>query len=172
MPNKRRFLKGQASVEIGYPWLSLGSIVAIEGRLIPEHTVLEFGCGGSTVFWAKRAKTVRSYEMSLRWLRKVRSAVREQNNVTFVYGDIDTLVNSLKMEPDTYYDWILADIDPYRARLQLLKDSIPKLRVGGCLIVDNYVEELLSTFDYSGFDVYTFDELGYRGSGTRICIKQ
>lgn len=172
LPTGTRFRLGMYTVGIGYPWLSHGSIIAIEGKIKPEHHVLELGSGGSTIFWSKRCKTVRSYDMDIKWIEKVKAALPNPSNVTFVYGNSETLINNIRKEPDEYYDWILSDIGKeYGFRLTIMKESISKLKKDGFLIIDNYGERHLMKFDYTGWIVYTFDDFNYRGSGTRICIR-
>lgn len=172
LPNRRNHLRGRYTVEIGYPWLSYGAIIAIEGGARPEHNILELGCGGSTIFWSKRCKSVRSYDVDSKWVEKVLTALPASHNVTFVCGNNEALINAIKDEPNEYYDWVLSDIGrTYEFRLAIQKEAVPKLKRGGYLIVDNYEEKSLMKFDYTGWDVYTFDDLDHHGRGTRICIK-
>jgi len=173
LPNRSRFRRGRYSIEIGYPWLSYGAIIAIELELRAEHCVLELGSGGSTIFWSKRCKEVKSYETDEKWFREVKGALPEKSNVRFVTGSPEDLVESIRHEPDEYYDWILGDIGyTYKFRFMMIKESIPKLKKNGFLIIDNYEEKNLMMFDYTNWDVYTFDDIGYHGRGTRICIKR
>jgi hypothetical protein len=75
IPRRYAWIKGRYTLEIGYPWISMGAILAIEGVLNHTHRVLETGAGGSTVFFAKRALSVRSYERSEEWLQKTQNAL-------------------------------------------------------------------------------------------------
>ena len=160
-------------MEVGYPWLTYGAILAIEGQIKSDHKVLEFGSGGSTIFFSKRCHLVRSYEMRPRWISHVKDFLPDNSNVSFVYGDHIAMIKSVKDEPDNYYDWVLADIDPsYELRFRLMNEAIPKLKRHRLLIIDNYNEERMRQFDYTGWDVHTFDDFGYGSKGTRICIKQ
>jgi len=155
--------------------------MAAERQANIEHNVLELGSGGSTIFFSRRCKSVKSYESNPEWENKVRSAIPEPSNVTFVLGNEETLVEAIRKEPDEYYDWLIADIDSggvgdkghgYEFRLKMMHESVSKLKSGGYMVVDNYEERHLMTFDYKGWDVYTFDDMGYHGRGTRICVKK
>ena len=172
LPNRGNFRSGKYTIEIGYPWLSYGAIIGIEIGLKPEHNVLELGCGGSTIFFSRRCNTVKSYDISPEWVERVRGALPNPSNVSFVCGEHEALIESIRKEPDEYYDWLLSDIgSDYRFRLRVMNESIPKLKKGGFMIVDNYEERRLRTFDYTGWDVYRFDDFGHHFTGTMICVK-
>lgn len=172
LPDRGDFLRGNYSVEIGYPWLTCGSIMAIEGMLKPEHNVLELGSGGSTIFWSERCNSVRTYELDKGWMEKVKVKLPEPSNVTMICGEPKALVRNIRREPNEYYDWLLADTGPsYWFRFKLMIESIPKLKKGGFLVMDNYSKRFMNRFDYTGWDVYTFDDPQWVGKGTRICVK-
>lgn len=52
--SRRTFIKGEDTLKIGYPWLTYGAIIALEAIVNKRMRVLEFGSGGSTIFWAKK----------------------------------------------------------------------------------------------------------------------
>jgi len=172
MPNRYKYYKGRSTVEIGYPWLSYGAIISIEQMLKPEHNVLELGSGGSTIFFSRRCNSVRSYDLDERWVKKVRAVLPEPSNVSFIYGKEEILIESIRKEPDEYYDWILGDIGGnYEIRFRTIMESISKLKKGMYLVVDNYESPPLPTFDFTGWDTYRFDIIGHHEKGTMICIK-
>lgn len=170
--NRRNFLKGLDTIEVGYPWLTYGAIMAIELLVKPTDNVLELGCGGSTIFWSKKCKTVKTYDPEPEWVQKVKNKLSEPSNVTWVVGNAETLIDSVKKEPNEYYDWLLVDIsNSYRFRLRMANESVPKLKKGGFLVIDNYAARFIHRFDYTHWNVYTFDDMTYYGRGTRIAIK-
>lgn len=178
MPRRRNYLLGKGTVEIGYPWLTYGAILTMEERLLPQHKVLELGSGGSTIFFARRSALVKSYEHDANWASVVKGKLVSENrtNTDIVVGNIETLAGLVKKEPDEYYDWVLVDSGyfhrkGYSYRLALMRESVPKLKSGGYMIVDNYDQRQLRAFDYTGWKVFTFDDMNYRGKGTLICIK-
>jgi len=172
MPNRYKYYKGRYTIEIGYPWLSYGAIISIEHLLKPEHNILEFGCGGSTVFFSRRCKSVRSYDLDERWVENVKAVLPEPSNVSFVYGEINILVDHVRKEPDEYYDWILIDLGgTYDMRFRMMEESILKLKKGFYMVVDNYESPDLMKFDYTGWDTYRFDIIGHHEKGTLIAIK-
>lgn len=169
LPNRRNYRIGRFTVEIGYPWFTWGAIMEAELCVKKEFNILELGCGGSTIFFSKRCNSVKSYEGSPEWAKKVKSALPEPSNVILVVGNEEKLVDAVRKEPDGYYDWLIADIGiSYEFRLRMMQESVPKLKSGGFMIVDNYE---FMPFDYTGWNVYNFDDIGYHGRGTRIAIK-
>lgn len=172
IPSRNAFLRGEDTLKIGYPWLTYGAIIAIESRVNKEMKVLEFGSGGSTIFWANNCKSVKSYETNPEWYNNVKQKTEHLKNVEIVLCDRRGMSTGLKSEPDDHYDIVLIDSDPKRSRrLDLANNAVFKLKTGGWLIIDNYLKFGMSDFDYSKWQVFTFDEFHYRGLGTRLCRK-
>lgn len=182
LPNRVNYMHGRYTIEIGYPWFTYGAIIAMEMQLKPEHNILELGSGGSTIFFSRRCKHVKSYETNIMFKDKVNSALPSPSNVVIICGDGETLIKSLKEEPEEYYDWLLVDTahkrkkikNMFRLRYSMMIEGIPKLKKGGFMVVDNYAAVGMNIFDYTNWDVYTFDDFmsNYVGRGTRICQKK
>ncbi len=49
------------------PWMTQGSIDFIEKNLLSTDTVIEFGGGWSSIWWAKRVKYTLTVEASPEW---------------------------------------------------------------------------------------------------------
>lgn len=172
IPSRRVFLAGQDTLKIGYPWLTYGAIIAVENIVNKEMKVLEFGSGGSTIFWAKKCKSVKSYETNPQWYKKVKQKTKNLNNVEILLCDRHRMSVGLRSEPDDYYDTVLIDSDPKRSRrLDLANMAVSKVKPRGWLIIDNYLRFGMNGFDYSKWQVLTFDEFHYTGLGTRLCRK-
>ena len=173
MPNRRNFLKSKYSVEIGYPLLAYGCILELEQHMTPAFRVLEFGSRGSTIFFSRRCGFVKSFENRPEWADKVRAALSAPSNVELILCDTKEGLEIVAKEPDEYYDIVLADSDPdYRDRLAYANAAIPKLRKSGFMVIDNYEHRHLKSFDYSKWDVYTYDGIRHSGRGTKICVKR
>jgi hypothetical protein len=54
-------------VELELPWFAYSAIDFLETYLRPEMRVFEFGSGGSTLFFARRCRSVVSIEDNARW---------------------------------------------------------------------------------------------------------
>jgi len=172
LPNREIFFRGNHDIETGCPWFTYGAIIAIEYLVKPTDKVLELGCGGSTIFWSRRCAEVKSYDLDLNWVRKVRNSLPLPSNVQFIWAErAKKLIQLVQKEPDGYYNWLICDIgNCYSFRRRILQASVSKLHEKGFLVIDNYAKRYISLFDYSKWGkVYTFDEINYSGKGTRIC---
>lgn len=169
LPDRLDFLRGNKSLEIGYPWITMGAIIALEEMLKPTFSVIEFGSGGSTVFFAKRCKTVLSYETNIEWYNKVRSIISNHySNVTLKHGDMDVFTNELEVN-NNMYDVAIVDTDEkVTDRRTLANMLISKIQLGGYIIIDNYLRWGMNKFKPDGFRMYTFDDIRWNGRGTRI----
>jgi hypothetical protein len=87
-------------LDLGLPWISLKAIRFLERFLTPEMTVLEYGSGGSTIFFARRCKHVISIEDDPVWLGAVRrrlDALR-LTNAEVLLCETGSLYNSASAE--------------------------------------------------------------------------
>ena len=175
--SRQDFFNGRGLFELGCAWLSFGAIMALEHILNKEMKVLELGGGGSTVFFANRCKFVKTIETSAEWMEKLEERTRDYNNVELHYRNEQEAVEEIKSEEDESYDVILIDTGavpnkPRPNRLLLAQTAVPKLKKGGYLILDNYLKFGNQNFPYNeGWEVYSFDDFGYSGRGTRILRK-
>jgi hypothetical protein len=162
----------QSSLEIGYPWLTPGSIIMLEQILEPTFNVLEIGAGGSTIFFSHLCNSVKSFEVNIEWIDKIKQLLTENSNVMLVLHSMDSTRFQVKKEPKNYYDIVLVDPGiPESYRWYLVQNASLCVKVGGYLILDNYAKHCYSRFTYEGYEVYTFDDFHWRGKGTRICKK-
>jgi hypothetical protein len=184
IPSWHGFMKGQDTLTVGYPWIALGAILALERLLEPSWRVLELGSGGSTVFWGRRCASVQSYETDLVWACDVREAVRGLPVEVTYCPTVAAIAEQIAALPRHSVDLLVVDhADPERHaikrnpnRLPLAVAAMPVLKKGGFLLVDNYTCFGMQHFDWSGFTVFTFDEAGglgpkmrrYSGHGTRL----
>ena len=171
--SRKSFYDGVDTLTNKYPWLTFGAIIFLESIIKKDFKILEFGSGGSTLFFSKLAKSVRSYETNEGWYKKVLEKTKKIDNIELIYSDRKGMSNGIKSFPDEYFDIILIDSDPTRSkRLDLANMSKNKVKIGGYLILDNYQRFGLNGFDYTNFDIFTFDEEPYTGRGTRICRRK
>jgi predicted O-methyltransferase YrrM len=59
--------KGLTPLELQLPWISYSAIEELEHLLTQNSRVVEFGGGGSTIFFAKRVQSVLCIESSPEW---------------------------------------------------------------------------------------------------------
>jgi len=194
LPRYERYMGGKNSLDIGYAWLTVGALIALEQYILqdgilrketPEmrdarypKRVLELGSGGSTIFWSKRVPHVTSVETDPAWAPMTEAAlvkhgVREK--VELIATPHADALQRVAAMPDASYDLLLVDhADPTLRRgrivnrLELAKVAVPKLGPNGWLVVDNYRMHGMENFDYTGWHVWNFDDMRYSGRGTLI----
>ena len=175
LPRRWKFLRGRESLTIGYPGLTPGAIIALEQIIMPDWSVLELGSGGSTVFWAKHCGVVKSFETIQEWAGRTRAFIAGYPKATVMLGTPGQIAEIVWAEPDGSFDLALVDHKDYfhvhTDRLPLALAVVPKVKVGGWLVVDNYAGYGMERFDYSSpmWEVYTFDDMRWQGRGTRLC---
>ena len=62
------------------PWITIPARHFLQKTLTPDFRVLEFGAGGSTLFFAKRVKELVTVEHQPEWLQRTASKVRSREN--------------------------------------------------------------------------------------------
>lgn len=127
------------------PWLTRES-VGLLGRLLrPTDTMLEFGSGRSTLWFADRVAHITSVEHDQDWIRRVEAmaAAGQRTNITLRHhprdagdqeGALSPYVRTLEDFPEGSLDVVLVD-GIYRDHCAL--GAIPKVRPGGMIIIDN-----------------------------------
>ena len=85
----RSFVEGRAIDAHGepVPWMNYAVIDFLKERLRPEMNLLEFGSGGSTLFFAKRCARVGSREADRNWYERLRKEVPDNVELFWRAGD-------------------------------------------------------------------------------------
>ena len=148
-------LWGRQPADLELPWFSFGAIHYLQQCLRAEHTVFEFGSGGSSFFLARRTASVLSVESDAQWHDRITglAAVRRLSNLRCELHPIDptrpadygSLPYFTALRPLSY-DVIVVDgyCDFANARHGLLRhvafdralDCVR--RPGGIIVVDDY----------------------------------
>ena len=96
-----------------------------------DKSVLEFGAGQSTLWWAGRAKSVVSFESDTDWYKDLLGKVPANVRLGLTNDEASDVVSQLAEER---FDVIIVDgLD----RLICAKMSLPFLNEGGAVILDN-----------------------------------
>ena len=172
---------GRKAIEYEIPWLVSGAVHLLDQLLTEDMRVLEFGSGGSTLFFSKRVKSVLSYESSLKWFLKMAETLGTKGNCENVEIVFHTKEELEKDFPDGPFDCILIDNVITRRRTSvergwLLKKSLPLLAGPKILVLDNYqvihsdraTRELLTEVYKSRYRKRTYNCPGWKGGGTRV----
>ncbi|MDB5322401.1 MAG: hypothetical protein JWN40_4032 [Phycisphaerales bacterium] len=114
------------------PWFTYPAIEYIKQLDLTDKRVLEYGSGFSTMFWAKRTKSVVSIEDDKAWYEKLKPQLPANVNYIHVNNEQEYVGAVGKLEGQ--FDIIIND-GIYR--LSCAKASRPKLADGGIVILDN-----------------------------------
>lgn len=126
------------------PWYTYPAIEQLDKWDFSECDVLEYGSGNSTLWWARRARTVTSIESSSDWFRHVsnltpnncklllRPVNEERSHPEELERYVET-VDSLGM-----FDVVVVDgINSSGIRRRCMDKALDHLRTGGLFILDN-----------------------------------
>lgn len=146
------------------PWLTPTSIEFFKEYLDGSQIGCEFGSGDSTIFFSARSKKIVSIEHYKPWFDKVQEGLKKSGNDVVDYRFIEkqeptdprssievfpniegiseyeyrkdyvNYFNALSQDENEYFDFIIVD---GRARPECVFASIPKLKKGGLMILDN-----------------------------------
>ena len=113
------------------PWYTYPAIDFLRQKEMTDRSVLEFGSGQSTLWWAEQAKSVVSFESDANWYKYVLGQVPA--NVRLVLTD-DGASDVPSQLDHSRFDVIVVDgLD----RLICAKISTSFLNEGGAVILDN-----------------------------------
>lgn len=126
------------------PWLTYPAIHYLESnsKVLKSTNVYEFGSGNSTLWWAKKAKSVTSVEYFNKWFKKLGPSLPK--NVSYVFAennDSHDFANAILQEKNNF-DIIIVD---GRDRVQCALNAAQKLTQNGVIIWDNSERERYQT---------------------------
>lgn len=165
MRRQRSLHEGRSSVSERLPWISFPAIDRLEREVKPTDRVFEFGGGGSTLFWSDRVAEVVTVEHDAAWFERLQALMTGNGRakwtgrfVPATPGDLVPIpdpadpthyasgdeaskghhykayVEVIDEYPDGHFDIVLID---GRGRTSCIAHSIPKLKRGGLLVLDN-----------------------------------
>lgn len=139
---------GRSPLQLGLPWFSLSAIHFLDSFVARSMSVFEYGSGGSTVYFARRAASVVSTEDNRNWLERVQTELDSLglNNVELQHRALNfhraerfeqsAYLHSI---PDRAFDIIVVDgteeIVPVRPTCFYHAES--RIKPGGIMIVDD-----------------------------------
>jgi hypothetical protein len=156
-------MRGDYLVTEGRPWITFDATEWLDKWLPVDARVFEYGSGGSTLFWLARGARCVSVEHDAGWFDQVRARVpvgaqvdlrlvppeRDAAGCVLDPSDPDSYrsgdaalrtcsfhryVSQIDEFPDEAFDIVFID---GRARPSCIKHSVPKVRRGGLLVLDN-----------------------------------
>ena len=133
-------------MQAGFPWINYATIQFMHHLTSKNMRVVEFGAGGSSIFFLTRGVHLISIEHDEIWINNVRKKLSKkfQNNWTYHLIRPDNKNNSIP-SPEAYISPLdqLSDssIDLFlidgRHRVESIKRAMDKTRPGGYLVLDN-----------------------------------
>ena len=141
-------INGKTPLDLEIPWFSYSAIDFLDEFLKPEMAVAEYGSGGSTLFFAQRAKSVFSIEDNTKWYELVSQRLKEKGitNVTrklcpFDFKNPDGFENSeyLNALPDQSFDVIVVDGSEEWTQVRPIcfQKAEARVKPGGIIVVDD-----------------------------------
>ena len=141
-------INGKTPLDLEIPWFSYAAIDFLKQFVQPQMTVFEYGSGGSTVFFAKRAASVFSVEDNPKWFEWVSRRVQQQglSNVTlklceFDFKDPVGFEHSAYLQaiPDEKFDIIVVDGSEEWTQVRPICFAKAESRIkgGGIIVVDD-----------------------------------
>lgn len=175
------FVEGFKCLELEVPWIVAGAIYKLDEELNESDNVIEFGVGGSTIFFAKRCNLVFGIDTNLDWLADVLGKLLKNKlfNGHCKDGISEDYICKSSMEYSNLITVLSVDMQGGINRSRILNFFLEKshsdLRM---IILDNYGHEGIFPDHYDkvlelgeGWNHFDYNHPRWAGNGTRIYIK-
>jgi predicted O-methyltransferase YrrM len=134
-------LRARLGSEPERPWIVPASIGWLRRRMRSDWVVLELGSGRSTLWLARRASFLLSFEDNPFWATRTREQLREAGVENSMLRElpIGRFLAELDLLPDASFDLIVVDFleAPGAERGEAARVARSKLRPGGYLLLDD-----------------------------------
>ena len=140
------YLLKKSPLDAGFPWINYCVIQFLHHSIDRKMRVLEFGAGGSSIFFLKKGVELFSIEHEKIWISEVKERISpvqfskwsphlvlSRNQETNIPNPEDYL-SPIKKIKKASLDIVLID---GRHRVESIKQSMPLIKDGGILILDN-----------------------------------
>jgi len=114
------------------PWLHPAAVLYLESLLTPDMTVLEHGCGASTIWFAKRVAHVTAVDSDGDWIVGLASQTQEYDNIRLI--PLDGVPDKKMVKP---VDLLLIDGTPVDSRIPWIRQAHRLVKPGGIVVLDN-----------------------------------
>jgi predicted O-methyltransferase YrrM len=129
---------GKSHLKRTIPWLTENAISFLGNffKKNPHAKVLEFGCGGSSIWMSKFTKNLTSVEHDEAWFTKIKTYIEGCDACYSIdFKMLPRPYNEVcEKFPDEYFDLVLVD---GRDRVKCVESCVRVLKRGGVLILDN-----------------------------------
>lgn len=142
---RKSFMEGFSQDDNGnpIPWMTYSFIDFISDKLNKNHTIFEYGCGASTLFFAPKVKKIVTLESNAMWKRLMEARLTKAGitNVEiilmedgFINPDYEHFAKTYSRKFDQEFDYIFVDS---LKRAECAKHSYVALKDDGTLVVDD-----------------------------------
>ena len=114
------------------PWYTYPAIEYLDQLDLSTKSVFEFGCGSSSLYWARRARTVTSLEARKVWYDRIKEQAPE--NLHLICRGVDESYVETIYESGAKYDIIVID---GMLRYPSTQAALDCLKEDGLIIFDN-----------------------------------
>lgn len=149
----------------GLPWIEPGAIELLDKVINKDSTVLEIGSGSSTIWFARKAKHVLSFEHNELWYHLVKDELkyRDLMNVDLRYEPDYPKIGLPKIEGK--FDIVLID-GPTEGRNSPIATAIKHIKPGGYFVLDDIQRtelyaEGLELLNKQGWQSWDFNKPGF-----------
>ena len=123
------------------PWIVPAAVGWLGRRIRSDWAVLELGSGRSTVWFARHAGSVLSFEDNGYWFPRTRERLEEAGlgNVDLRLQEVESLPREVAELPDASFDLVVVDFleAPAVTRVDALKPAMKKVKPGGLVLLDD-----------------------------------
>lgn len=123
------------------PWIVPSAIGWLRRRMRDDWNVLELGSGRSTLWYARHAGRVLSFEDNPEWAARAGELLAENrmNDARVREIPIDMFLPEIEALPDQAFDLVVVDFleSPQAERLDAVRATRTKIRPGGYLLLDD-----------------------------------
>lgn len=121
------------------PWVTYAFIDFVTPRLLPQLRIFEYGSGSSTMFYAKRVKSVISVEHDRAWYEKIKDS--KPANAELIYCDLQPNGAYAQQAATLNQPFDLIIVDG-RDRVNCCRYALKALSPQGVLILDDSERDL------------------------------
>lgn len=143
------FLSKKLPVDLNLPWWSYTSVDFVDS-IVEGKRIFEYGTGGSTIRFSRKAKSITSVEDDENWARLVMDRLRRNNidNVEIKIKPFDFKSESSKFCDSEYlksvdegeYDIVIIDGQDwtFKERIKCFRYVEPRMKEGQYIVVDDF----------------------------------
>lgn len=160
---------GRRTLELEIPWVTPEALHMFDLFCKPHHEVLEFGAGGSTLFFARRVSKVVSLEADKDWYRMVNEEAAKKDISNIEMHLVTSVADCAVSVRARQFDVVLVDCDGID-RFEAAKMAIKQVRKDGIVVVDNYDAVYCKNCDvlFAGRLQTAYDDTHWVGRGTKV----